>query len=57
MAIALLAGMRVGEIRELGVDNVRREGRIHYLDITAAKSEAGIRRGCHRLRCPGDRGS
>ena len=42
--VALFSGMRQGEICELVVGDVREEEGVAYLDVTAAKSEAGVRR-------------
>jgi len=44
MLIALYSGMRQGEICELAVEDVREQDGIPYFDITASKSEAGVRR-------------
>jgi integrase len=44
MVVALFSGMRQGEVCELEADNVKRQDGIWYFDVTAAKSEAGIRR-------------
>ncbi len=44
MAIALYSGLRQGEICELDVEDVKREGEVSFFDITEAKSEAGVRR-------------
>lgn len=44
MAIALFSGMRQGEICELEAVDVRQQGGVWFFDITAAKSEAGVRR-------------
>ncbi len=42
--VALFSGMRQGEICELAVGDVREEEGVAFLDVTAAKSEAGVRR-------------
>ena len=44
MAISLFSGMRQGEICELEVQDVKRQDGIWFFDVTAAKSEAGVRR-------------
>lgn len=44
MAIALYGGMRQGEIADLDAEDLKREEGVDYFDVTAAKSEAGIRR-------------
>jgi integrase len=44
MAVALFSGMRQGEICELEAHDIQRQDGVWYFDITAAKSEAGIRR-------------
>ncbi|MCH8183780.1 MAG: hypothetical protein IID55_11405 [Proteobacteria bacterium] len=44
MAISLFAGMRQGEVCGLEGEDVRRQDGICYFDVTAAKSEAGVRR-------------
>ncbi len=43
MAVALFSGMRQGEVCELEADNVKRQDGVWFFDVTAAKSEAGIR--------------
>ena len=42
--VALFSGMRLGEICSLDADDIKEEDRVPFFDITAAKSEAGIRR-------------
>ena len=44
MAIALYGGMRQGEICDLDAEDVREQDGVAYFDVTAAKSEAGVRR-------------
>ena len=44
MAIALYSGMRQGEICDLDASEVREQDGVPYFDVTAAKSEAGVRR-------------
>jgi integrase len=44
MAIALFSGMRQGEICELHRQDVKEEDGVWYFDVTAAKTEAGVRR-------------
>ena len=44
MAIAVFSGMRQGEICELDVEDIKSTGGVAYIDITEAKSEAGVRR-------------
>lgn len=44
MAIALFSGMRQGEICEIETENVGQQDGVWYFDVTAAKSEAGVRR-------------
>ena len=44
MALSMFSGMRQGEVCELEVDDIQRQDGIWYFDITAAKSEAGVRR-------------
>jgi integrase len=44
MAIGLFAGMRLGETCELAAGDIRTEQGTPYFDITAAKSQAGVRR-------------
>jgi integrase len=44
MAIALFSGMRQGEVCELEAHDVQQQDGIWYFDVTAAKSEAGVRR-------------
>ena len=44
MAISLFSGMRQGEICELETHDVRQQDGVWFFDITAAKSEAGVRR-------------
>ncbi len=42
--VSLFSGLRQGEICELAVGDVRKEKGVAFLDVTAAKSEAGVRR-------------
>ncbi len=42
--VALYSGMRLNEICSLEWENIREEDGVVYFDITAAKSEAGIRK-------------
>lgn len=44
MAVSLFSGMRQGEVCELEVDDVQRQHGVWFFDVTAAKSEAGVRR-------------
>ncbi len=44
MAVALFSGMRQGEVCELEAENVKRQDGAWFFDVTAAKSEAGVRR-------------
>ena len=43
MAIALFSGLRLGEIANLDVEDIKRDGRVRYFDVTEAKSVAGVR--------------
>jgi integrase len=43
MAVSLFSGLREGEICELDAEDVKTRAGISYFDITAAKSEAGVR--------------
>jgi integrase len=43
MAVALFSGMRQGEICELDAEDIDTRNGIPYFNITAAKSEAGVR--------------
>ena len=42
--VALFSGMRLGEICSLDAEDIKEEDGVRFFDITAAKSEAGIRR-------------
>ncbi len=44
MAVSLFSGMRQGEVCELEAEDIQRQDGIWYFDVTAAKSEAGVRR-------------
>lgn len=44
MAISLYSGMRQGEICELDVQDIQQQDDVWFFDVTAAKSEAGVRR-------------
>ena len=44
MAVALFSGMRQGEVCELEAHDVQQQDGIWFFDVTAAKSEAGVRR-------------
>ena len=44
MAVSLFSGMRQGEVCELEADNIKRQDGVWFFDVTAAKSEAGVRR-------------
>jgi integrase len=44
MVISLFSGMRQGEVCELEVSDVQRQDGVWFFDVTAAKSEAGVRR-------------
>ena len=44
MAVALFSGMRQGEVCELDAEDVRQQDGVWFIDVTEAKSEAGVRR-------------
>jgi integrase len=44
MAISLFSGMRQGEVCELEAQDIQKQDGIWFFDVTAAKSEAGVRR-------------